>query len=444
MVGGSITINDVLTTLINGVAIPYQVVAGDTTVTILATHIVSAINATTTADPITGLPLNQVILASNASGVITIKAVNPGSSFTLACSLSSGATETYATLDHESALCAAFNLTGAEFTLITNALGFDATTQLNLTNISAIYRRGWLARKLKLSVRELLLLIQLTGLDPFAAPDPTNPAILRLISLVQALKDRSLKSYAALYLIWNQDLSGKSAPDPEQVAALARTLRLGFAAVGDRVRRCRRPRRHIAQSQFAKVYGADAASFFLGLLNGTLTVDVEFGDPDGTLAPGAVRQAIETAAGKTDAGIPRIAFDDFRKQLSYIGVLTGGIRDAINKLAAGAGAAKFQTAVDKLYDKNQAVIGPFFARYPELQSPHDSYVSDTTHTVAEKRSNLLKAILPEPRAAAETAAGAPGSQVRRRMLIQLSLKPSWTLVPLPSRSMRPAMPVRLR
>ena len=37
---------------------------------------------------------------------------------------------------------------------------------------------------------------------------------------------------------------------------------------------------------------------FFGLLNDTLTVDVEFSDPDGTLAPGAVRQAIENAAAR--------------------------------------------------------------------------------------------------------------------------------------------------
>ena len=73
-----------------------------------------------------------------------------------------------------------------EFDRIVAALGFDAGTALTLANVSAIYRRGWLARVLKVSVRELLLLARLTGLDPFAAPDPTRPAILRLIALVQA------------------------------------------------------------------------------------------------------------------------------------------------------------------------------------------------------------------------------------------------------------------
>jgi len=86
------------------------------------------------------------------------------------------------------ALRSAFNLTGEEYDRIVDDLHYDADTPLTIPNVSEIYRRGWLARKLKLSVRELLLLIQLTGLDPFAAPDPTNPAILQIISLVQALR----------------------------------------------------------------------------------------------------------------------------------------------------------------------------------------------------------------------------------------------------------------
>jgi hypothetical protein len=295
---------------------------------------------------------------------------------------------------HTEALRSAFNLTGEEYDRIVAALGYDADTALTIPSISAIFRRGWLARKLKLSVRELLLLIQLTGLDPFASPKPTNPAILRLIELVQMMRNHSLKSAVALYLIWNQDLSGKSRPDAVQIATFARTLRLGLAAVETEFAVADDPDGTVAQAQLAKVYGADAAAFFLGLLNDALSVEIEFSDPDGTLAPGAVRQAIENAAGKTGAGVPKITYDDFRKRLAYSSVLTTATRDQI-KLAAGVGAAAFKTAMDNLYDKNQAVINPFFARYPELQSPYDAYVADSTHSAVEKRSILLKAILPD-------------------------------------------------
>ena len=59
-----------------------------------------------------------------------------------------------------------------------------------------------LARMLRLSVRELLLVITLTGLDPFALPDPVRPGISRLIAFVGAMKGRGLEPAAALYLIW--------------------------------------------------------------------------------------------------------------------------------------------------------------------------------------------------------------------------------------------------
>ena len=51
-------------------------------------------------------------------------------------------------LPHAATLCAAFNLTGAEFSLIVGALGYNATTPLSLQNISAIFRIGWLAHTL--------------------------------------------------------------------------------------------------------------------------------------------------------------------------------------------------------------------------------------------------------------------------------------------------------
>ena len=59
--------------------------------------------------------LQPVVTGSNALEVITITAVDPGSLFSVVCSVSAGATETYSILSHEPALRSAFNLTGDEF-----------------------------------------------------------------------------------------------------------------------------------------------------------------------------------------------------------------------------------------------------------------------------------------------------------------------------------------
>ncbi|HWS86526.1 MAG TPA: neuraminidase-like domain-containing protein [Pyrinomonadaceae bacterium] len=316
-------------------------------------------------------------------------------------------------LHHAEALRSAFNLTGDEFERIVASLfpaagdppvhGADAA--LSLENLSAVYRRGWLARKLRVSVRELLALTSLTGLDPFAPPDiaaqPAPPApavlpeppILQLISLVRSLRERSLKPSAALYTIWNQDLSGKSAPRPEAVAAFARTLRLAFAAVETEFAVEDDPGGAIAQSRMSAVYGAEAAAFFFGLLNDTLSVSLDFTDLAATLADETVLQAVTLAGGTTEAGSPKLAYDDFRKRLSYAGVLSETTRVAI-KAAAPADAAEFRSAVDELFDKVRATVAPFFERYAELRPLYDAYAA-SAESPGVKRGLLLEAILPE-------------------------------------------------
>ena len=188
---GTIPAGATLTTTINALPVPYLAATGDTPATIAAA-IAAAVNAATATDPVTGLPLNAVVTASAAAGVITFTGLVPTTAFTLAAALSAGgytagrrnppfADDGYGDfltdpaqtlLGHEPTLCAACHLTGAEFALITAALGFDASTPLTLDNVSALLRNGWLAHALGLSVQEFLLLRQCTGLDPFAPPDP--------------------------------------------------------------------------------------------------------------------------------------------------------------------------------------------------------------------------------------------------------------------------------
>lgn len=255
-----------------------------------------------------------------------------------------------------------------------------ALKPLTLSGISAIYRRGWLARKLKLSVREVLLLMQLTGLDPFTLPDPTQPAILRLIALVHALKERSLTSAAALYLIWNQDLSGRSAPDPAQVAELARTLRGDFAAVDDQFAVTEDPGGDIARARVALVYGQGAADTFFALLDDTLALDTAYTHSGPTL-----EAAITTAD-------PQITYDAFRHRLSRTGLLSKATRDAL-KRAAGALPA-FGDAVDALFARGEDVKGSFFGLHPELQPLYNTYVV-SAGPVDKKRTVLLAALQPE-------------------------------------------------
>ncbi len=261
---------------------------------------------------------------------------------------------------HAEALRSALQLTDDELRQIITSLGYDDNTDLTLETLSAIFRRGWLARTLKLSVREFLLLTQFTGFDPFAAPDPFHPPIQRFIGLVQQLRTVSLKPVQALYLIWNQDISGKSVPNDSEILGFARSLRATLTAIESEYTVTDDPDGQIARSRMALVYGNDATDLFFGLLNNTLV---------STLPYSHGQAALETII--TDVTPNQIAYDDFRKQMTFTGVLTLVIRDALKAILGVT--PQFQTAIDKLYEKNQKIIQPFFARYPELLPLYDTY-----------------------------------------------------------------------
>jgi hypothetical protein len=260
-----------------------------------------------------------------------------------------------------------------------------ALAPLTLANISAVFRRGWLARKLKVSVRELLLLTQLTSLDPFAALNLTSPAIFQIISLVQALKDRGLKSSVPLYLIWNQDLSGKSAPDPAQVTEFARTLRGDFSSIDDQFALAEDPGGSLERAQFALVYGQEAADAFFALLDDILVLDVTYTHPHSTLEP---------AISAVDANLN---YDDFRHRLSHKGLMVDPVL-ALLKTKAGVigeiqAEKQFQAAVQTLSDKGLDVKGSFFTRYPELEQIYKALVLNS-ETFEADYTNLTPTLEP--------------------------------------------------
>ena len=255
-----------------------------------------------------------------------------------------------------------------------------ALTPLTLATVSAVYRRGWLARKLKISVREMLLLTRLTGLDPFAVPDPTNAAVLRLVDLVQAMKARSLKSAAALYLVWNQDLSGKSAPSADAIATLARTLRADCAAIEDQFAATEDPGGDVARARMTLVYGTESTTAFFELLDGTIVVDVPYTQAAATL-PAAVL-----------AAAPKLAYDPFRHRLSHTGLLSAALGATVNGLAGMTAA--FQAAVTALVTRSDDALGSYFARTPELRPLYNAYIGSLA-PVEEKRRTLLASFRPE-------------------------------------------------
>ena len=159
-----------LTTTINAAPLIYTVTAADTDLTIAAA-IVAAVNASAIIDPLSGLAVNALVTAA-LDGVVKIQGglhaeqphhrrLGRGNRDDDVLYRRSGRLglrrqrlwrhlrrSSQKLLVHEPFLCAACNLTGAEFAQIVQALGFDLTTPLNLANVSALYpaTAGWRMR----------------------------------------------------------------------------------------------------------------------------------------------------------------------------------------------------------------------------------------------------------------------------------------------------------
>jgi peptidoglycan hydrolase-like protein with peptidoglycan-binding domain len=289
---------------------------------------------------------------------------------------------------HEAALCAAFNLTGAEFARIVAGLGFDATSVLSLDNISAVYRMAWLARTLELSVVELLALRTYSGLDPFAPLDPSNvapaePPAIRFIRLVQSMSAAGLEPVQALYLMWNQDINGKATPPDAMTTGLAQALRADFAAVESQFTLRDDPGGSIAKGLMALVYGSPSTDFFFGLLNNTLATSAPYASPQGTLAQPII-----------DASSGRLSYDDLRKQITFAGALDATTQSAIDTaITANGNDANLHAALLALAAASHQTVDPFFASYPELQALYAAYVA-SNDPIQTRRNALLASVVP--------------------------------------------------
>jgi hypothetical protein len=478
LVAGNFPPGAVLTTTVNAAPLIHTVTAADTDLTIAAA-IVAAVNASTVIDPLSGLAVNALVTAA-LDGVVKSKVVFTQKNPTIGVSVAATVTTTsyvagqaaspfaddgygvifadpgQKLLVHEPFLCAACSLTGVEFAQLVQALGFDLSTPLNLANVTALYRNGWLAHALGLSVLEFLRLKECSGLDPFAPLDfgtapNVAPPMIRFIRMAQAMTTAGLDPVQPLYLVWNEDISGTLAPKPADVATLALTLRKDFAAVEATFLRKDDPNGSIAQALMALVYGASDTAFFFSLISSSYRASVAFADASPVLP-----QNVLTSFGG------QLSYDGQNKLLTATGYLDPTTQAAImaalavsttdhtDKIGPGAGltltpvsminiapgavllidsgahaelvvvsattATSFTAdlalahdgtvtpfaivndpslpaAIDALGLANQQVVGPFFAQYPELLPLYNGFVA-ANEPLAQRYTDLLASFLP--------------------------------------------------
>ena len=145
--------------------------------------------------------------------------------------------------DHVLALQGALGLTADDVRRALEDAGQDPlVVSLSIDSVSIVYRYALLAKALKLTVRELIVVKQLANLDPFK-PLAVGPLAvilddypfsqtLAFVDIVEWFKDLGLKVTDVEYLLRHQfDAAGPLRPDAAAALALVKTLSEGIRAI---------------------------------------------------------------------------------------------------------------------------------------------------------------------------------------------------------------------
>ena len=201
---------------------------------------------------------------------------------------------------------------------------------LSLDHVSLLYCYGLLAKGLKLSVRELIALKQLTGLDPFKTlhPDPLTKLeedypfsqTLRFVEVAEKVKDSAFKVEDLEYLLRHRfDETGKYRPNPDGLRVLLKALSDGIRAIRSDNAIPADPGamgEDVLRQNLGLVLAPDVVERFLAMMNGT----VEFTATKSGVAP-ANQLKVE---GFTDEPAFReVVYNGTRQEqkLTYRGVL---------------------------------------------------------------------------------------------------------------------------
>ncbi|MGB5927888.1 MAG: neuraminidase-like domain-containing protein, partial [Cyclobacteriaceae bacterium] len=278
--------------------------------------------------------------------------------------------------DHEEAILGALNITSEKLYLLLDRFvdelggGVDEVSKvpLSLPILSDIYRYNLLARELKMSIEEVLILQDLAQIDPFASLTAVNPPIVRFIEMARHLKDQKVKLTSLTYYLRHEDLSGEASPTEEDILAFARQLTAELQRIETENSTGEDATADIASEKMALLYDPDTVNQFFSIINKEILFETGYDHH---------QEALEAEV--TDAD-DRLTYNNFRKMISYTGIMTDAERDALktagDSITDAASVAAFKSAIDTLHSEANATGDAFFADNPNLQAPYNAFVTD--------------------------------------------------------------------
>lgn len=321
--------------------------------------------------------------------------------------------------DHLLALEGALRLTADDIERILRHTGnsLDAAA-LSLDTVSLLYRHGLLAKGLKLSVRDLIALKGISGLDPVTklkqgpvsslAEDYPFERTLRFAELAQQVTSSGFTVEDLEYVLrYRFDAVGKYRPKPDQLMALVAALTAGVRQVLAEQVIPDQPDAitdDLVREKLALVLPPDVVETLFGFWNDTIAFDAP---KDGVIEARKLAPSTYEVLGVS------VAYDAVRQRQRVIhaGVLTNARKAAIlaevrdPNAAANATAdekaayANFTGLLDEIAARSQPKPKQFFDEYLAafLANPYDALYGAGVPSVAARRLKLLEAVLPAVR-----------------------------------------------
>jgi hypothetical protein len=283
---------------------------------------------------------------------------------------------------------------------------FPAWLSLWDTTVDVAIRQVNLAKLFKMRVEDLLDLSAITGIDPLAMDMETdNPSLPRFVTILEDNKQVPLKVSDLNYILRHKDVSGKLTPSDTDLGKNIKALRDAMAGIdADLSKAPDNADLTFAKGKMALVYDTTVVDDFFALLSNSTTYSVPLPMQENFLP-----QKLTTA----DANI---GYDPFKKQLTYMGVMTNAAKTALDAAVDSLVLAdmtvitvqgdldtlkgNLKTAFQGLQDAGNADLNALGASYPELLPVYNTAkaVADPSQQLTTLLNSLLPALKTELKA----------------------------------------------
>jgi len=296
----------------------------------------------------------------------------------------------------EPAILAALRISATDLAIIRNATGLEdnpgdppatpaTVAPLNLANLSVLYRYAVLARALRLPIKDLIALRQLTGMDPFSvvvAPDGTRAfrpdLTTQFVEKVKKVRDSefSVAQLNYLYRHVSDPLAGVG-PETAEIASQLTAIRTRLKKIATDAGAPGRAG-EILRKELVAVLDIATIDEVMKLLDGT----VVYAAPLASLPPGVTFSSTRH---------PNISYDDRDHQLRHVGPMTTRERDELVALAPTAAA--YHSALTELFTQPRNFVSRQMGKFLDQTEAETRLIEDASATSEDRSSYVLANLL---------------------------------------------------